>query len=201
MNVQQITSTADARTEKRGGKVLNLNNELLLVIQDFCQKYPWPWRLKTYAFSTVAGEAEYPLPTDGESGPCEVDDIYSVQIVGGATDIIGLDPVNDPADQARRQNNDAQQQPTNYFRKLGAPDTLRLSPIPNDVYPIVLAYYAVPTADLGTNIPAYIHSHLHGILVKGLETTILRYTLGQENEKYASTKSEYDGMVQEEWQR
>ena len=201
MTVQDIITTADNRTEKRGGKVLNLANELLLVIQEFCGMYPWPWRLKAVPINTAATTPEYSMPTDGENGPCEVDDIYSVQIVGGATDIIGLDPVNEPSDQARRQNKDAQGQPTNYFRKLGDPDTLRLSPIPDGVYPLVLAYYAIPTAPLGTNVPSYIHSHLHGILVKGLEATILRYTLGQEDQKYQSTKGEYDAMVQGAWSR
>ena len=200
MLVADVINTADARTEKRGGKALNLNLELLLIVQEFCQVFPWPWRLKTVAISTTAGEPEYALPTDGQGGPCEVDDIYSVQIVGGATDIIGLDPVNEPADQARRQNNDAQQQPTNYFRKLGDPTTLRLSPIPDNVYPLVLCYWAVPGAALGTNLPGYIPPKLHGILVKGLESTILRYTLGTEDEKYQTTKSEYDTMIQKAWQ-
>jgi hypothetical protein len=200
MLVADIISTADARTEKRGGQALNLDNELLLIVQEFCQVFPWPWRLKTVPLSTVAGIAEYALPLDGENGPCEVDDVYSVQIVGGATDIIGLDPVNEPADQARRQNTDASGQPTNYFRKLGDPTKLRLSPIPDNVYPLVLCYWAVPGAALGTNLPTYIQPKLHGILIKGLEATILRYTLGTEDEKYQTTKSEYDTMIQKAWQ-
>jgi hypothetical protein len=199
MLVADIIAMADARTEKRGGKALNLTSELLLVCQEFCSAQVWDWRLKTTSFNTTATVPEYRLPTDGSSGPCEVDSIYSVQIVSSATDIIGLDPINEEADQARRQNVDATDQPTNYFRKLGDPDKLRLSPVPDDTYPLVVTYWAIPTANLGTTIPSYIPPKLHGILVKGLETTILRYTLGVENDKYQATKAEYDAMTQKAW--
>ena len=40
---------------------------------------------------------------------------------------------------------------------------------------------------------------LHGILVKGLEAFILRYTLGEESEKYTNAKAEYDAKITQAW--
>ena len=40
---------------------------------------------------------------------------------------------------------------------------------------------------------------LHGVVLKGLEAVILRYTLGEESSKYLNAKSEYDAKVAQAW--
>ena len=202
MKVDDVIALATARTEQRGAKVLNLYNELLVVVQDFCAAKPWPWRKKLYAFNTTAEQPLYALPTQGTGGgsQCDVDEIENVQIVTGADDADLLDEIVSEIDQARRQTVDSSDKPDSYFRKLGDYTKLILSPTPDDAYPMVLLYWATPVDALvtGADVPL-VPPQLHGTLVKGLEAFILRYTLGEESSKYMNAKSEYDAKVAQAW--
>ena len=202
MKVDDVIALARARTEQRGAKVLDLYNELLVVIQDFCAARPWPWRKKLYSFSSVATQPAYSLPTQSTANgsQCDVDEIENVQIVEGADDADLLDEIVSEIDQARRQTADSEDRPDSYFRSLGDYSKLVLSPTPDAAYPMVLAYWATPVDALtsGDSIPL-VPPQLHGVLVKGLEAFILRYTLGEESTKYTSAKTEYDNKIAQAW--
>ena len=203
MNTAQIVTLATARTEQRGAKVLDLYSELLVVIQDFCATKPWPWRKRLHAFSTQAEVAKYALPvqdTTNQASACDVDEIENVQIVRAADDADLLDEIVSEIDQARRQTTDTSDTPDSYFRALGDYTSLILSPVPDAVYPMVLTYWATPVDALpsGSAVPL-VPPQLHGVLVKGLEAFILRYTLGEESSKYVNAKSEYDAKLAQAW--
>lgn len=202
MTVDQVIALATARTEQRGAKVLDLYGELLVVIQDFCAARAWPWRKKLYPFQSVASQPLYALPTQSTSqgSLCDVDEIENVQIVQGADDAELLDEIVSEIDQARRQTVDSTDHPDSYFRSLGDYTKLILSPTPDAVYPMVLVYWSTPVDGLvsGAAVPL-IPPQLHGVLVKGLEAFILRYTLGEESTKYTSAKAEYDAKVAQAW--
>src|SRR5271165_2023495 len=146
MKVDDVIALARARTEQRGAKVLDLYNELLVVIQDFCAARPWPWRKKLYSFSSVATQPTYRLPAQSTANgsQCDVDEIENVQIVEGADDADLLDEIVSEIDQARRQTADSEDRPDSYFRCLGDYSKLVLSPTPDAVYPMVLVYWATP---------------------------------------------------------
>lgn len=204
MTTTDIVTLATARTEQRGAKVLDLYTELLIVIQDFCAARAWPWRKKLYPFNTVAQQAKYALPLQNSGAQngsaCDVDDIENVQIITAADDADLLDEIVSEIDQARRQTADTTEKPDSYFRALGDYTSLILSPTPNAAYPMVLTYWATPVDPLtqGVAVPL-VPPQLHGVLVKGLEAFILRYTLGDESAKYVNAKSEYDAKVAQAW--
>lgn len=202
MQCGDIVALATARTEQRGAKVLDLYSELLIVLEEFCKARPWPWRKKLYTFNTQANTPMYALPTQKQTDGslCDVDEIENVQIVRAADDSDLLDEVVSEIDQARRQTQDSSDQPDSYFRKLGDYTNLILSPIPDQVYPIVLVYWAIPVDAVQAADPVpLVPAQLHGVLVKGLEAFILRYTLGEESSKYTNAKAEYEAQITRAW--
>jgi len=198
-----IVALATARTEQRGVKVLNLYAELLIVIQEFCKSHAWEWRKKIYSFSTVATTPKYALPVESQStqgSACDVDDIENVQIITAPDDADLLDEVVSEIDQARRQSMDTSERPDSYFRALGDYTSLILSPTPDAVYPMVLVYWAIPVdAITQDSAVPLVPPQLHGVLAKGFEAFILRYTLGEESAKYESAKAEYEAQLVRAW--
>jgi hypothetical protein len=189
MLFSQIRDTALARTEGKAKHALNLDLELLIVIQQFCQAAGWGWKQKKHAFNTVDGLAGYTLPAD-------VDTIAAVHVFRAGEEPRKLAEL---FDQGSFINTDVLIQkgmPLNWYRKPSDELTLMLDPVPNDiVFAVTVSYDAVPVALPTDDVVPIVPAKHHKLLVKGLEKTILRYTLGEESAKYQTVSEEYAAEV------
>lgn len=196
MTVTEIKNMAEKRTEGRGKKVLDLDNELLTVSQEFCSAAPYEWRRKVFTFNTVSGTREYdltavnPLP-----GLTDFEQLveHGVSYIKSASEIVKLSKIIDPQEQTRALESTTAGEPDGYFISPSSPNVLVIRKVPDGAYKIRCHYWAMPLSNPqawnGTVpvIPSYLHRHL----VKGLEKQILRYTVGQADEAYKSALDEY----------
>ena len=200
MSRQRLIQLADERTGKIAHGKLNLDAEFVTVLQDFCGAYRWYWRRKTVGLDTTPNEPTYGLSVSDGSIPavdCEL--IIRVLVFGvpgttQANPYKKLTPLLDPERQEVAIWDTTQGPPCNYFIDPNTSNVLRVTPIPDQEYPVRVAYWAMPNLaydDLANQIPL-VPGYLHRLLVKGLEAQIFRYVIGEASTAYMSAKSEYE---------
>jgi hypothetical protein len=81
---RQLIEIADRRTERRGSKVLDLDQEFILALQEFCMDARWPWRRKSTWLQTFAGLGKYDLTQAGLYLPANAPAQATLNIQNGA---------------------------------------------------------------------------------------------------------------------
>ena len=202
MTRQRLIQLADSRTRRIAQGRLNLDQEFLALLQDFCSEYYWSWRKYSLAFDTQAGTNEYNIgPTNGQEFECE--QIISVKVF---PDPLQPPPVGTQQPTWRKltplYTTDAMDEalentipgpPALYFPAPADPDTLIVSPIPDNIYHLRVTYWALPNSrydQLPDDIPL-VPAYLHRVLAKGLEAQIYRFCLGEQSEQYSTAFAEY----------
>jgi hypothetical protein len=184
MLFSDIKETALARCENKG-KQLALDSELLIVIQNLVAAADWGWKRKKTTFDTVDATAEYTLPTD-------LDEIIAVHVSTGDQAPRRLTKLIDPHSFVDPAQIIQEAAPLNYYCKPGDDTKIALDPVPDGVYKVIITYDAIPVALEDDDTVPLVPERLHRLLVKGLEKTILRYTLGEESAKYQTVSEEYE---------
>ncbi len=205
---QQLIELADRRTERRGSKVLDLRAEFLLALQEFCLEARWPWRRKTTEFTTTAGSWQYDLSDPNNANAADLHQFvqHGVKIYnnpGNPTAYVELPPLfeRDQQDSAIFSNSNnpplVTGLPQRYFMMPGDFLTLVVTPVPDQTYPIQVAYWAVPapTSDSLPEVIPLVPGFLHHVLLKKLEASIFRFTLGEGNAKYMAVSAEYQKLI------
>jgi hypothetical protein len=209
MTFQQIIDVANSRTENRGKKTLQLNYELLTVVQDLCSRKRWFWRKKRYTITTVAGTSTYDLSSSSviaSAGGIDVEEIIkdSVVYVLGPTQLSRMGVIFDEDLQMKAiEDTSTTGEPTAIFIEPGSYQTVRVTPVPAGVYTISFMAWAMPNSDFDgilTSVPL-VPKYMHPVLVKGLETQILRYTIGEGAAKFTTANGEYEAGIGRFWGR
>lgn len=189
----QIKELANKRTDRRGEKTLDLDYELLAVLQDFCSEYPWFWRRITASVAAVAGQSVYDL----NQPSLEIERIIRAYYVAGANDERQMCLISDTdAMMAMVEGSDTPSYPARFMREPGTPSSIRINP-PDGAYNMRFLVWALPamnTDAIGDAVPL-VPGYLHHILVKGLEFSIFRYTIGEGAAKTVACKAEYERLV------
>ena len=199
MTRQRLIQLSDQRTRRIAQGRLNLDQEFLALLQDFCSEYYWSWRKYSIGFDTAAGTNAYNIgPTNGQEFECE--QIISVKLfpdptapAGGGESWRRLTPLYDTDAQDYALEDSTQGPPAKYFPALGDPDTLIVSPVPDGVYHLRATYWALPNSrydKLPDDIPL-VPAFLHRVLAKGLEAQIYRFCLGEQSAQYSTAFAEY----------
>jgi hypothetical protein len=199
MTRQRLIQLADQRTRRIAQGKLNLDQEFLALLQDFCSEYYWSWRKYSVGFDTTTGTQTYDIgPSDGSEFECE--QLISVKVfpdpigpTGGGESWRRLVPLYDTDSMDYALEDTTQGPPAKYFPALGDPDSLFISPIPDNVYHLRATYWALPNSRydaLPDQIPL-VPAYLHRILAKGLEAQIYRFCLGEMSAQYSTAFAEY----------
>jgi hypothetical protein len=204
----QLIELADRRTERRGSKLLDLQSEFLMALQEFCMEKRWPWRRRTTQLTTTAGSWEYDLtdPTNANVPDLHQFMQHGVKTYpnpGAPTSSLEITPLFERGLQdaaifsARNYPLQFSGPPSQYFMMPGAFLVMALTPVPDQVYPISIGYWSVPNINedsLPEAIPL-LPAFLHHALLKKLEAQIFRFTLGEGTPKYQAAMSEYTALV------
>lgn len=195
MTRQRLIQLADSRTRRIAQGRLNLDQEFLALLQDFCSEYYWSWRKYSIGIDTQAGTNAYNIgPSNGQEFECE--QIISVKLFpdpSNSSKWQKLTPLFTTDEQDEALENTTQGPPARYFPALSDPDTLTLSPIPDGVYHLRATYWALPNSrydKLPDEIPL-VPAFLHRVLAKGLEAQIYRFCLGESSAQYSTAFAEY----------
>jgi hypothetical protein len=196
----ELIEMADRRTERRGSKVLNLDNEFILCLQEFCLEHRWSWRRKTTRLSIAPTVQSYDLsdPLNANAG-----DLYQfmqngVHLYTPSGDKVEVTPLFEKDKQDLALDLPTLGQPAQYFMMPGSSLQLVLTPIPDNAYPMRLGYWSVPvfTPATQTDVIPLVPANLQHVLLKKLEAQIFRFTLGEGTSKYQAAKGEYDMLVE-----
>lgn len=197
----EIIEMANEGAERRG-KNLDLKKRLVIVTQELCQERRWHWRKKSIAFETDAGTPTYDLSTitltDGDMSGLTCERVcggwsngrwQGPKLILNGNSYADLMPMFDTASQECARENLEQGQPGFYF--MDGQDQFRLSVIPGAVYKVRLPMWVLPNFTPMEDTVRLVPGYLHHLLVKKLETTIFRFTLGEGSAKYQAAMAEY----------
>lgn len=213
---RQLIELADRRTERRGSKVLDLNQEFLLALSEFCMEARWPWRRKTSWLETYVGLINYDLtqsapyqPTLAPDGVliqgANINDLqqfaqHGVKLYPSAdlNNWCELTPLFDRDQQDAALDATTRGRPSQYFMEPGAWLSMILTPVPNATYRIRIAYWAIPniSPDEAPEAIPLVPAFLQHVLLAKLEARILRYSIGEGSAKYVTANGEYTALVQ-----
>lgn len=201
-----IIDMANAGAERRG-KNLDLKKHLLIVTQELCQERRWHWRKKSLAFETQPGEPSYDLtavtPTDGNMAGLTCERVcggwsrnrwHGPKLILDSNSYSDLTPIFDTATQECARENLEQGAPGSYF--MDGQDQFRLSVIPGSVYKVRVPMWVLPDLSPMEDTVRLVPAYLHHLLVKKLEATIFRFTLGEGSAKYQAAIGEYNAGLQ-----
>jgi hypothetical protein len=193
-SVDQIIEMANKRTERRGAKVLDLAQELLIASIELCQERRWHWRKRSVKFPTVSQTSTYDLSAqNGMAGlTCErvCKEGPRAYRAGTSGDYQCLTPIFETDIQETARDTTETGFPGQYF--FDGQDQLRLFKTPDNIYNVRVPMWVLPDlTPLDTTIrlvPAY----LHHLLLKSLIAKIFQFTLGEGSVKYQAAIGEYN---------
>jgi hypothetical protein len=190
----EIIEMANKRTDRRGAKILDLAQELLIASIELCQERRWHWRKRSIKFPTVAQTAVYDLSAQNGMGGLTCERVCKegprVYRSGSTTDYAGLTAIFETDIQDGARDSTETGFPGQYF--FDGQDQFRLFKTPDNIYNVRVPMWVLPDLtplDTGIRlVPAY----LHHLLLKALEARIFRWTLGEGSIKYQAAVGEYN---------
>lgn len=200
MTIDEIQTLASVRTERIADNILDMDDEFIDVVQDFCSRARFHWRKKTFTFTTVAGTSEYDLSSSSYGDIDDLEQLINLRYVASATDV--RDPMSEISDSDQQDrllaDTSTTDIPTAYFIKPGTFYTVHLSPIPKAAYSIRGSYWAIPqNAELTSRAVPLVPSLFHRVLAKGLERNIWRVKYGDNDGKFLKADADYEKGVAE----
>jgi hypothetical protein len=187
-------------TERKLENVLNFNQLFTLVIQDFCGQNRFWWRQMSVAFSLVQGTAIYDTTADSfatpDIGQIAIEEITSVALLNPPSAPLELVPVFDPLTQMEMRANTVTSKPARYMMDFNDFKTLRFDP-PDSNYNILMTFWGMPdprTESADDSVPLVPPWHQKAI-VSGMEARIWKTVYGPKNNKYVTSKAEYEEYV------
>lgn len=197
-SANQIIEMANKRTDRKGAKVLDLPQELLIASIELCQERRWHWRKRSVKFPTVAQTSTYDLSAQNGMGGLTCERVCKegprIYRAGTTGDYQCLTPIFETDIQETARDTDETGFPGQYF--FDGQDQFRLFKTPDNIYNVRVPMWVLPDLtplDAGIRlVPAY----LHHLLLKLLIARIHQFTLGEGSVKYQAAIGEYQTALQ-----
>lgn len=201
MTRTELIELVNQLTERKAESILSLPLLYQHVLQEFCGENRFWWRKRTVSFNTVVGQPQYDLTqvvTTPVLTDISIEETTRLSMVVNTTDLIELDPIFDDLTISEAIEDTGTTGPPNTYG-FDATDwkTLRIMPIPDNVYKLRLVAWFMPNpaTDSTSDAIPLVPPHLHRGIVHGMEKYIWRVVYGQEDPKTMTAQAAYDKAV------
>ena len=208
MTRSDVIELANQLTERRGERVLSLQQLFFHVLQDFCGRNRYWWRLYYATFNTVANTQDYDMsdaavfsPDLTEIGVEEITEVALTQ-AGPNPPVVYLEPIFDPRTVVEMRQGfnssgvSAAGVPSRYTVDANSYNQLLIDR-PNGVYSMAVTFWAMPNPkkdSVADCIPLVPPWHQKA-LVAGMEAKIWKRLEGIGSKQYISAKQEYEDYI------
>lgn len=194
--VGALVQRVQKRTENRANKLIDMNMEFFLALDEFCLDQHFWWRKKRGSFTTAIGTQSYDLSAAAGGTNPDLVELEEVILMNadGITVQAELNPIVDPQAQLAALLNTVQDTPSAFFIDPSTGlQTLILQAPPNVAQKICYEYWAIPmvtdpTQDTIPLVPGY----LHWGLGYALEMRVYEVLYGQEDPRFTMAQGRYE---------
>lgn len=199
--ISQVIEIASKRTERRVEGEIDLRSEFWAALSEFVLERRYPWRRKSFTFSTAVGTQQYDVSSAGLSpyGSLATDlyEIRTVYRVEPGPAFTELPPLVTEDQQMSALEATINGKPSAYMTLPVALQTLVFNVPADAIYKMRINYWAAPdpVLDSAAEVVPLVPPQLHWGLPIALERNLFRYLYGQNDPRTMLAEKRYTDFL------